>query len=233
MDELTTPVLVAGTIQTSFKFFSRLPAELQLIVWESAVSNLDPYVATMYKTGSLCSPKTPTGVLSLLHTCTTSRKVALKKYKPLFTTLRGNPVYFNSSKDIFYVTDIDTYLLLCVLGLLPPLYKWDYDQVKHLAIGIDDFDLRLYKEDVKNWLAMMGNLKNVAFLDKVWYLSHEFWKDAREIQSHWKMTQGLFQIGIEGKEKIEPPQFHLMILGQYPDRYSEEIKQKIKLALGE
>jgi hypothetical protein len=59
MDEPTTPVLVAGTIQMSFNFFSRLPAEGQLDIWESAISDLSPYVATMYTTGSLCPPKTP------------------------------------------------------------------------------------------------------------------------------------------------------------------------------
>jgi hypothetical protein len=74
-----------------FKFFSQLPPELQLIVWESAVSNLNPYVTTIYtapasnrlsiwcnRVVKLCTLKTPKAILSLLHTYTTSRKVALK-----------------------------------------------------------------------------------------------------------------------------------------------------------
>jgi hypothetical protein len=125
MDEPTTPAPVAGTIQVSFKFFSRLPAEVQLIIWESAVSDLDPYVATMYTTGSLCPQNTLEGVQSLLRTCTTSR---------------GKSLYFNSSKDIFHIADIDTLadLMDRALGLLPEFYRWNYDQVKNLAIKIDN-----------------------------------------------------------------------------------------------
>jgi hypothetical protein len=102
------------------------------------------------------------GVLSLLCTCSTSRKAALKKYKPLFTTFCGKSVYyFNSSKANFHIADIDTLadLMDRALGLLPELYIWGYDQVKNLVIQIDDKGAITHLKDIKDWLATMKNLK--------------------------------------------------------------------------
>jgi hypothetical protein len=236
MDEPTTPVLVAGTIQVSFKFFSRLPAEVQLDIWESAISDLDPYVATMYTTGSLCHPKTPEGVLSLLRTCITSRKAVMKMYKPLFISSSGKSLYFNSSKDIFHIADIDTLadVMDRALGSRPKRYKWDYDQVKNLAIRIDDKEAMNHLKEIKNWLAMMKNLKTFVLPGNLWSLSRKLWKDkVRQIQSHWKKTQGLNQRGLQRRKEIEPPKFILMDLGKFSQRYSEGIKLDIKLALEE
>jgi hypothetical protein len=92
------------------------------------------------------------GVFSLIHTSTTSRRAVLKKYKPLFTNIRRKSVcYFNSSKDIFHVADIDTLedLMDRALGSRQKLYRWDYDQAKNLAIQIDDMDTTTHLKDIK------------------------------------------------------------------------------------
>ena len=102
---------------TTFPQFSKLPKELQLLVWEIAVA--EPQTLTikhglkqdwwkMRRTVTesvedvLCCRaeyKTP----GFLHACHESRKAGLKLYRPAFEAQLGHPVYFNFENNLLYI----------------------------------------------------------------------------------------------------------------------------------
>jgi hypothetical protein len=94
--------------ERQFHHFERLPAELQFIIWGYATQNLESRIVTV---GLKC--ETPFGMNStyaakypipvLLHTCSDSRFIASKTYKPYFAKILQAPIYFYPEKDTLFV----------------------------------------------------------------------------------------------------------------------------------
>jgi hypothetical protein len=106
MEPRSTAVTV--NLGRQFHCFGNLPAELQFIIWGYATQNLEPRTVkvglkweTAYDTNSTYAAKYP--IPALLHTCSHSRTIALKTYKPYFTKRLEAPIYFNTEKDTLFV----------------------------------------------------------------------------------------------------------------------------------
>ncbi|KAH6672408.1 hypothetical protein B0J14DRAFT_564042 [Halenospora varia] len=86
---------------TTFHPFSQLPIELQIQIWEFALSSLPPRLLEIHESEgdpTRCFAPLP----SLLHTCHQSRYLALKFYTLSFITSQGRGFYIDYEKDIIY-----------------------------------------------------------------------------------------------------------------------------------
>jgi hypothetical protein len=104
------PPSTAMTLNPGRQFhrFEKLPAELQFIIWGHATQNLEPRIVkvglkceTAYNTNATYVAKYP--IPALLHTCSDSRVIALKTYKPYFAKILQGPIYFHPEKDTLFV----------------------------------------------------------------------------------------------------------------------------------
>lgn len=104
--------------------------ELQLMIWQSAIAEIEPVVVTIIplpqirlQNGRVFRFETknyrpPPMLYTLLHACTASRAEVLKKYVPMFghPGFLKAPVFFNPYKDwlalksVFDIRDFDTHL---------------------------------------------------------------------------------------------------------------------------
>ncbi|KAM7209918.1 hypothetical protein V8F06_014700 [Rhypophila decipiens] len=75
---MTTPQVASEL--TSFRLFPRLPAELRLLIWESAVDNVPRVIRLQYRNGQLAKFSVPLEALQLA--CTESYK-AYKNHQQL------------------------------------------------------------------------------------------------------------------------------------------------------
>ncbi|KAF7864448.1 hypothetical protein EAF04_006582 [Stromatinia cepivora] len=107
-----------------FTYFSRLPSELQIYIWELACELEGQRVVVVYSQRVICSPQpaprrrghrrhwtgftSPTPIPIALHVCSLSRNLALKRYELCFgltcwssADISAPPmIYFNLDKDI-------------------------------------------------------------------------------------------------------------------------------------
>jgi hypothetical protein len=92
-------------------------------------------------------------------------------------------------------------------------------------------------KDIKSWLAMVKNLKTFVLPNNPGFFPTSFGKLNQELQDRFNRTERRLKDWIReawrGREEIKLPEFVLIALGKFSQRYSEIIKQDVKLALEE
>jgi 2EXR family len=186
MEPASTAVMLNPGRQ--FHRFEKLPTELQFIIWGYATQNLESGIVkiglkreTTYGTNATYAAKYP--IPALLQTCSDSRIIASKTYKPYFTKTIQVPVYFHPEKDTLFVEGeylMDPYEIGTLLR--------EAKDIRFLALRVLYPHLLL----LSTYVAHLENLKELVMewpdhdqyitRDLIKVCFHHMWIYAREVE---------------------------------------------------
>jgi hypothetical protein len=142
-DLTTYSMAVTPTFTFTFTLFPKLPAELQFKIWGDTL--LGPKVVTISlkhgynrrsRPATQCQvSKTPTHLLSILHTCHASRTVALKRYRLTFEKQLRHPICFDFNNDLLHLSSYETATKFFVHASKSPLAAADQNLIQRLAVN--------------------------------------------------------------------------------------------------
>lgn len=114
---------LAKSASTPFHEFARLPAEIQLIIWEFAAVVNEYIIQISRPPRNMFGIRRAPGTPAALYVCHDSRAKALQVYRSYFSAIDGHGAYFNPDRDILDLSIISssTWLLLQYPNLRPDL----------------------------------------------------------------------------------------------------------------
>ena len=149
----TTP---PADLESSFIYFPQLPMEIRSQIWRIASQSIDGRVIPIEPDdefedagrGFQCRARI--GTPSIFSTCSESRTEALRFYELKFHAQLRNPVYFNSEKDILFMSRTSS-----MFSFLQSTYEfervthdeYDRNEVQNLALLVNDTEVNFWGED--------------------------------------------------------------------------------------
>lgn len=157
-------------------------------------------------------------VPALLHTCYTSRQIALESYHPRFETHLGHPIYFNFNTDIIKMEDCEA---LASFLRVPWFANLDIDledanQIRFLAISGEWIS---YQDRILQRLHRFEALENLYFeresSDRTALMTHFEWGLRMKWQTWKTWKSGIDENDIPRIKFLEPETFHALVNGQH------------------
>jgi hypothetical protein len=140
--------------QPMFTPFPNLPTELQIKIWRCALPS--PRIIQLYYLHGAFSfhgARPP----PVLHTCRTSREVALTVFEPAFAR-NAKPIYFDFAHDTLHLAD-GPGMCKTTAGLYPDIKE----KIQSLAVEISSQE-DLKKSTLDIGLSYLSNLREIIFV---------------------------------------------------------------------